>query len=216
MKWFKEYLSFLFFGPWREVKRSKYYRVLLALQVISTCLTFAGIFFTLRIPLPDWSTKTWLIAFLLSVIGTLLLLVEGLRRYDNRTTDDLREEWLRRSKKVVVLTGYIVTGQELVEKCETLGYEKSESISGSDYADLKNNIRKWNKDVAYDLIREAQLDKSYKARFYEDCKTGEDIPEYNKCRSWMKDRLVILREFRQEFDQPPPELLSSKQRTRLG
>jgi uncharacterized membrane protein len=76
--------------------------VFIALPVISTILTFVGIFINLHIPLPDWSTKTWLSLFLLSVICTLLLLIEGLRRYDIRTTNELRKEWDKRSKTVEV------------------------------------------------------------------------------------------------------------------
>ena len=200
MSWFKSYFCFLVLRPWRELRRGKWGTILFALPFLSTVLTFVGVFINIRIPLPNWSTKTWLIMFLMSVISTLLLLIEGLRSYDIRTSKELREEWAAQNNAVKILSESIARGKPLYERCRSHNSESDDR--------LIDDITQWHRGVASDLVFEAHLDEGYKDRFYKHSNSGERTPPLNECLLWMNTRLVILKEFRQEFSQPPSQLVS--------
>src|SRR5947209_8328819 len=155
MIWLKSYCRFLFLRPWNELKRSRWYMVLIALPVISTALTFVQLFVTIRFPLPAWSTQTWLVLFLLSVVVTLLLLIEGLRRYDARAADEIREEWGKRSKLIRILSEDIARGDVLYRRCDRPDYESD--------VRLVDDITQWHRTAASHLTGE--LGEDYRDRF---------------------------------------------------
>lgn len=198
MNWLRSYFSFLLLRPWKELKRSKWYMVFTALQAISTVLTFLGIFVALRIPLPGWSATTWLILFLLSIISTLLLLIEGLRRYDVRTSNEIRAEWARRFKANEVLSEKIARGEVLYRSLDSVTYQSD--------TQLAEHIDQWHRGVASALLYDSGLGESYRDMFYKRSNTGDRTPPLNECLAWMHDRLVILKEFRQELEPPPKQI----------
>lgn len=198
MKWLKSYCSFLFVRPWKELRRSRWYMTLVVLPVLLDVLSLIGLFLNIRIPLPDWSNKTWTILFLLSVILTLLLLIEGLRRYDIRTTSDLKKEWENSSNANKVLSAYIALGDDLYHRCKKHDYESDTSLVG--------DITDWHRGAASAIVYEAHLDPSYRDRFYKDSDTGKKTPPINECLSWVHTRVTILKEIRHEIMQPPPQI----------
>lgn len=198
MTWLKSYCRFLFLRPWNELKCSKWYMVLIALPLISTVLTFVQLFVIIQVPLPAWSTQTWLILFLLSVVVTLLLLVEGLRRYDARMTAEIREEWDRRSKILRVLSEDVARGELLYRRCESPTYEGD--------VRLVDDITRWHGIAASHLEHETGLGEAYRDRFYKRSDTGEKTPLLNECLAWMHNRLYYLKGIREEFERPPEAL----------
>lgn len=155
------------------------------LPTISTFLTFLGIFINVRIQLPDWSTRTWVILSQISIITTLLILIEGLRRYDLRTNNEIRTEWAVRSNVIKVLSELIALGERLKNRCDRTMY--------LDDATLEEDITSWHRSVASALVYEAKLDESYRDRFYKRSDTGERTPPLNECLSWMHTRVAILK-----------------------
>lgn len=172
--------------------------VLIALPLISTVLTFVQLFVIIQVPLPAWSTQTWLVLFLLSVVLTLLLLVEGLRRYDARMTAEIREEWNRRSKILRVLSEDVARGESLHRRCESPTYEGD--------VRLVDDITRWHGIAASHLEHETGLGEAYRERFYKRSDTGEKTPPLNECLAWMHNRLYYLKGIREEFERPPEAL----------
>src|SRR5215213_8162775 len=89
---------------WTEFKSQRWYQILMAISILSTVLTFVGLFVTIRIPLPMLSWQGLLIAFLVTLISMALLVTEAIYRFHERTVNELNAEHESRSHNLEKLS----------------------------------------------------------------------------------------------------------------
>jgi hypothetical protein len=85
-----------------------------ATSVLSNILSFVGLFFTPRIPLPQLSLLGWLIVFLTTLMILALLVMEAVYRFHKRTVDELDAEHEKQSRNIEKLSEIYGRGNELL------------------------------------------------------------------------------------------------------
>jgi hypothetical protein len=200
-KFLASYFGFCYLVCREEIPRRRWYPVVKTIWSIALVVGVSGILLhqILEAAFPRSLALAWAITALAVMILALLAVINFARTFYFRTVDEAREEWARRSRAVEVLSELIARGQVLVNRCERQMYEED--------AKLEDDITRWHRAAASNILYEAKLDESYRDGFYKHSDSGERTPPLNECYSWVETRVAILREFRQEFEQPPQQLL---------
>lgn len=88
-KQLKPALSLVGMALSEEFKRTRGYKVMTFLVLLSTPITYVGLFFTLQIPLPKLPWQVWAVLSVLTTILLLMLIFVAVYRYHMRTVEEL-------------------------------------------------------------------------------------------------------------------------------
>lgn len=173
---------------------------MLALPVLFNILTLLSLFINLHIGLPHWTWKGWLIAFLISVIVSLLIILEAVYRYHTRTVGDqakvlkhlessnraqIKRERIR-ADKLVALCAVAGAGKELYERLTAELYRDKGYPS-----DSKHAVEVWQAGLESAIVSRISADAL--VEFREGSQTSLPIPDsLEEQRNWVSQQYQRL------------------------
>ncbi|HEV2912850.1 MAG TPA: hypothetical protein VGX92_05985 [Pyrinomonadaceae bacterium] len=90
LRTFKAVLAFVWMGFIEEFKSGWGYKLVSITSALSTILTFTGLFFTIRLPLPALSWKIWLALFAIAFAFLLLTVFVSIYHFHIKTVKELK------------------------------------------------------------------------------------------------------------------------------
>lgn len=180
-----------------EAKRRGWFSVLKAILLL---LGYIGLSVIALHPLLKWLfpssiVAAWVVMGALAVTVSLLVVINFMRTYHERIIKEVLKVWPDRLEIIHFLHEAMDWGRNLSDKCKGSDTVPSEDIS------------RWRRDTASKVER--MLGIEHRRMFYEHSETGENHPSVpHECQLWIDTRLVKLRQFMAEAEQPPEQLVS--------
>jgi hypothetical protein len=144
------------------------------------------------------SKRTAALILLSEFVAFLFVIINFMRTYHERIRDEGFDEWTHTIQNLGMLYSGKAEGFRLIE------------MYRANHPNMKALLENWNKVVASYVSR---IGKDYKREFYEGSRTGEYLPDDDsQWEQWVRDRINKLNGFIEEVEQPPPQLISNKDR----
>ena len=112
-------------------------------SALSAVLTYVGLFFSIRIPLPAWSWWVWFALAIVTTIILLLMVFHAIYRFHVRTVDELTTEYQTETK---VLSSQVVDKDNIVSERNALSHDNE--MLKSEKQTLQSEKSKQDKEIA--------------------------------------------------------------------
>jgi hypothetical protein len=200
-------LSFCLLVIREECKRRRWYGMLKIIYgILGVLLLVLAPVITLTFTL-DLSKRTTAIILLSEFIIFLFVVINFARTYHERVGTEVLDRWQHDMSVVDSLYDAKVEGRRLDVYCD------------QDHPNLKHLLENWNtvvlkrlNNIDTDLKQKYGVNAELKKRYYEGSRTGEYLPDdASEWQQWVRDRNLKLNTLINEFKEPPPQLVSSKE-----
>ena len=147
---------------------------------------------------PQSVVAVWVIMISFSIVVTLLVVINFIHTYYERTKKEALDIWNRNIKLLKDLYILRRDGGRLSYRYE----------SPNDNNLPADEVRSWHRNVARIL---EDIDIEYRRRFYEHSETGETAPDNPyRCKEWIDVRLYKLDRVIAQLERPPAQLIPHK------